>query len=107
MKKYSSQGKENLGDLSTAVIHDVRDSKALRQMGEVVLNHFYGEYADQPLSVIMTNLHITEDKVVREVSLASETIVGRMRESGFLEERVRALLTGFYSSESTTKILEG
>lgn len=104
-KKYSSQGKESLGDLSTAVIHDVRDSKALRQIGDVVLNHFYQEYGDQPLSVIMNNLLITEDKVVREVTLASETIVGRMHATGFLEKRVREILSGFYSSPEAGALL--
>lgn len=104
-KKYSSQGKENLGDLSKAVIHDVRDSKALRQIGDVILNHFYQEYGEQPLSVIMNNLLISEDKVVREVTLAAETIVGRMHASGFLEKRVREILSGFYSSPEASTLL--
>jgi hypothetical protein len=105
-KKYSSQGKESLGDLSTAVIHDVRDSKALRQMGDVVLDHFYSEYGQQKLGVIFNNLQITEDKVVREVTLAAEDIVGRMMETGYLEARVRALLEGFYAGDEAGKILD-
>lgn len=104
-KKYSSQGKESLGDISTAVIHDVRDSKALRQMGDMVLDHFYNEYGQQKLGVIFNNLLISEDKVVREVTLAAEDIVGRMMASGYLEGRVREVLQQFYASDEVSKIL--
>jgi uncharacterized membrane-anchored protein YjiN (DUF445 family) len=104
-KKYSSQGKESLGDISTAIIHDVRDSKALRHIGDVVLDHFYNEYGQQKLGVIFNNLLITEDKVVREVTLAAEDIVGRMLATGYLEGRLREVLEKFYASDEVSKIL--
>ena len=105
VKKYSGQGKEKPGDLVSAVVHDVRDAKAVRQIGEVILNHFYETYGDQPVEVLMLGLNITEEKVVRESTLAAQDIVGRMIDSGFLETRVRASLTKFYESESATSIL--
>lgn len=105
VKKYSTQGKEKPGDLIAAVMHDVRDSTALRQIGTVVIDHFYSTYGDQPLKTVMVNLHISEDKVVREVNLAAQDIVGRMVSTGFLEERLRAQLARFYSSEEVSGIL--
>jgi hypothetical protein len=105
IKKYSSQGKENIGDLTTAVVHDVRDSKAIRQIGRVILDHFYGTYGDQDLKVVMDNLYITEEKVVREISTAAVTIVGRMNDTGFLEKRVREHLSQFYGSPEVNAIL--
>jgi len=105
LKKYSSQGNEKIGDLVAAVAHDVRDSKAIRQMGTVVLDHFYDTYGDQPLKVVMDNLYISEEKVVREVSSAAVTIVERMNSTGFLEARVREHLSKFYASEQVNKIL--
>lgn len=105
IKKYSGQGKEKPGDLIAAVAHDVRDSKAVRQIGEVIINHFYETYGEQNLEVLMLGLNITEEKVVRESTLAAQDIVGRMIASGFLETRVRASLSKFYDSDAATSIL--
>jgi hypothetical protein len=105
IKKYSTQGKEKIGDLTAAVAHDVRDSKAIRQIGTVVLDHFYDTYGDQPMKVLMDNLYVSEEKVVREVSSAAVSIVERMNASGFLEARVREHLTKFYATDEVSKIL--
>lgn len=105
IKKYSAQGNEKIGDLAAAVAHDVRDSKAIRQIGTVVLDHFYDTYGQQPMKVLMDNLYISEEKVVREVSSAAITIVGRMNETGFLEARVREHLAKFYATDEVNKIL--
>ena len=104
-KKYTSSGKDTTSDLIAAVALEVRNAKAFKQISDVIFDHFYNTYGNQPLKVIFDNLHITEEKVIRESVAAAEDIVGRLHSTGFLEARVREHLSGFYSSTEVENIL--
>ncbi len=104
-KKYSSSGKDTNSDLVSAVALEVKNAKAFRHITGFALNHFYETYGNQPIKVLFDGLLITEDKVVRESINIAEDILNQMNKTGFLEERVREHLKGFYEIEEVQSIL--
>lgn len=104
-KKYTSSGKDSTSDLVAAVAMEMKNSSAINHINEVILNHFYTTYGNQPIQVLMEGLNITEEKIVRESINIAEDILGRMNATGFLEERIREQLQPFYESKEVQSIL--
>lgn len=104
-KNITTSGKDTTSDLVAAVAMEVKNSSAFNHINEVILNHFYTTYGNQPIQVLMDGLSITEEKVVRESINIAEDILGRMNATGFLEQRIREQLQPFYESEQVQSIL--
>lgn len=104
-KKFTSSGKDSNSDLVAAVAMEVKNSSAFHHINEVILNHFYETYGNQPIQVLMEGLNITEEKVVRESINIAEDILGRMNATGFLEKRIREQVKLFYESKEVQSIL--
>jgi histone H3/H4 len=103
-KKYTSSGKDSTSDLVAAVAMEVKNSSAFNHINEVILNHFYTTYGNQPIHVLMEGLNITEEIVVRESINIAEDILGRMNSTGFLEQRIRQQLQPFYETKEVQAI---
>jgi histone H3/H4 len=103
-KKYTSSGKDSTSDLVAAVAMEVKNSSAFNHINEVILNHFYTTYGNQPIQVLMEELNITEEIVVRESINIAEDILGRMNSTGFLEQRIRQQLQPFYETKEVQAI---
>lgn len=98
-------GGESLEQISEEIVNDLKKSKAVKEIGELVIKHFYATYGHQPVGVLMNNLFVTEEKVVRESVRMAEPIIQQLISSGFLEERLYQHFKGFYESDEVTKIL--
>jgi hypothetical protein len=103
-KKYTSSGKDSTSDLVAAVAMEVKNSSAFNHINEVILNHFYTTYGNQPIHVLMEGLNITEEIVVRESINIAEDILGRMNSTVFLEQRIRQQLQPFYETKEVQAI---
>ena len=65
---------------------------------ELLVAGFFAAHGDKTVDELLTDLGITPDAVVRELTEAAPPILDRMRDSGYLEARIRSRLDAFYSA---------
>lgn len=70
-----------------------------------LVHAFFARYADTELSVIAADFGITEKIVAEELAHALGHGVDKALASGYLEQRIRVHLEGFYGSPEATRLL--
>lgn len=108
LKKMSSStsGGSSVSKLGVDIVNDLKKSQSVKDLGKLVIDHFYEVHGNQPVSLLMTNLVVTEEKVVRESLRAATPIIQTMIKTGYLEARLREHFQKFYESKEVAAILK-
>jgi hypothetical protein len=101
----SNSGGSSASQLGVEILNDLKKSQSVKDLGQLVIDHFYEVHGHQPVSVLMTNLVVTEEKVVRESLRVATPIIQSMIKTGYLESRLKEHFQKFYESKEVTAIL--
>ena len=86
---------------------DFRHTDYLKSCIDTGVGFFYKKYGDESLSTVISEMGVTEDMVVIELSNYLPDIARLLLDNGLAEPFVRRHLETFYFSESTLDILKG
>jgi hypothetical protein len=79
--------------------NEVVASKAFNQSVDFVLDHFYKANGKKKVAEVLGDLTITEEKAALEAYHAALPWIAEMKQSGYLEARIRARMEKFYSAQ--------
>jgi len=79
--------------------NEVADSKAFSQSIDFVLDHFYQANGKKKVAIVLEDLTITSTKVADEAGKAALPWIYEMKKTGYLEQRIRDRLQGFYAAQ--------
>lgn len=77
-----------------------RKTEHFRHCCQVVVDGFFKKYGDQPLSVLLEEMGVTDAMILTEAEAFAPRIAELLHRNGYLEERLRARLESFYYSEA-------
>ena len=105
------QGMDSL-DLSEFVVlgyefwRDFRKTDYFKHCYETVVDYFFDKYGAVEFGVLLDDLNITPERIMKEAELFAPQVLETLIESGQLEGLVRRRLEGFYSSDAAIKCLD-
>ena len=70
-----------------------------------LVGHFFDKYGDDSLSSLIDDMGVTQDMVVVDLCELAGPVVALARDTGWLEQRIRAHLEPFYGSARVEEIL--
>lgn len=82
-------------------------SEPVGDLLDALVDGFFAEYGDHPLTTLLEELEIGRDDLVTDVTAFVGTTAGALRDAGALEELVRRRLEPFFASPAVTALLEG
>ena len=74
---------------------------------DALVDGFFTEYGDHPLTTLLEELEISRDDLVADVTSFVGTTAGALHEAGVLEDVVRQRLAPFFESAEVAALLEG
>jgi hypothetical protein len=114
-KHIDEESMEELSDMILGQIHRANEAHTeqtpqilntyIHTMYESGLKAFYKEYANKKLNVLMKDIGIDAEVINQALNPLLSSLIENLKETGYLEERLRARLTDFYTSEATQKLL--
>ncbi len=70
-----------------------------------VVDAFYAEYGDEPVTVLLEDVGVNELMIEKEFESFAPRILAQLRQNGYLEQRLRRRLEGFYGSDQVATLL--
>lgn len=93
-------------DIINTLWNHLRQTPYARQLTTELVHAWYEQWGDRPAMAVLTDLGYTPERLTEELRQILTPYIEAMRETGFLELRVRAYLEPFYTSDSVTSVLE-
>lgn len=94
-----------LVDLVRAAVAEASATEPAAELVDSLVDAFFGVYGASPLGDLLDGLAISRDDLVADATALATTAVDAARESGRLEELVRARLEPFFTSPEVAAIL--
>jgi hypothetical protein len=82
-----------------------RKTRYFREISHELVGHFFAKYEADSVLNLLDDIGVTEAMVVEELRGFLPTLLAHARETGFLEQRLRAHLERFYRSDAAAAIL--
>lgn len=79
-----------------------RKSDYFKMCYEATVDVFFDEYGELTLDALMEEFQITSDKIIKESTRFSPTLMKGLKKSGYLEAAIRRHLEGFYHSKAAS-----
>lgn len=72
---------------------------------QVVVDAFFKKYGDQPLSVLLKEMGVSNSMILTEAEIFAPRVAELLLRNGYLEERLRVRLESFYYSDAVQELL--
>lgn len=82
-----------------------RKTEYFEGCAEVVVNHLFAKYGDQPLATLLGDVGVTREVILAEVEAYVLPIMDVLREEGYVEALIRRRLEPFYRSAAARRLL--
>ena len=82
-----------------------RKSDYFRSCYEATVDIFFSEYGDSTLEELMEEFQVTPDKIAKEATRFTPTLIKGLKKSGYIEAAIRRHLEGFYTSKAAKDCL--
>jgi hypothetical protein len=102
---FSAQDLEDFVVLSYEFWLKFRRTPYFRAVTAEVVDQLFAKYGGETVTSLIEDMGVTESMVAHELRTFAAPLLEQARESGFLEERVRAVLEPFYRSASARAVL--
>lgn len=83
----------------------LRNTEYFRELVGAGIDVFFDSYGSHPVSVLLTELGLTRDDIVREVQRYAPAVVEALKRDGRLAELIRRRLEPFFHSDAVLEIL--
>lgn len=84
-----------------------RETSYFQEIYKNSVNYFFEKYGDRDLDLIIEDMGVTREIVIREVSNMISPGIEKALATGYAEQRIRARLEGFYCSDAATALING
>jgi hypothetical protein len=102
---FSAQDLEDFVVLSYEFWLKFRRTPYFRAVSAEVVDQLFETYGSETVSTLIEDMGVTESMVAHELRTFAAPLLEQASKSGFLEERVRAVLEPFYRSEAVRLVL--
>lgn len=93
-------------DIANTVWNHFRQTSYAKELTTELVHAWYEQWGDQPAMSLLKGLGYSPNRITIELKQVVVPYIDTMRESGFLELRIRAYLEPFYSSDFVADILD-
>ncbi|HJQ42379.1 MAG TPA: hypothetical protein VJ831_04800 [Jatrophihabitantaceae bacterium] len=88
-----------------AIVVAARNTEFTGELVDTCIDVFFAQYGDYDVARILSELGITRDHLVEDITTFAEPVIDAVRVDGVLEEFIRARLAPFFRSEKVAAIL--
>ena len=97
-KKIKFEDIDGSLDISEHVIKDLLKNDAVKEITDLVIDHFFDYCNEKTITVLLNENGITKEKVIKETEEFAIPLIEKANKDGFLLHRIEARLKKFYST---------
>ena len=101
----SAEDVQDYTQLSYQQFLSSRQSPYIKELVSTGVNSFFKAYGNKKLDTLCKDFSVNADSLEKEVMLFAPKILQVLRNTGYLEQRIRARLERFYRSDSAQELL--
>lgn len=106
LTKYVKDGNvDDAADIINTVWNHIRQTSYARELTNELVHAWFEQYGKRSGMQVLEDIGLSQERLAEELRQILVPYVDAMRDSGFLEPRVRAYLLPFYESEAVATIL--
>lgn len=96
---------EDASQIVNTIWHHARQTDYTRQLLNELVHAWFENYGERPAAALLQDLGLTPEGLAGEIAEVITPFADIMRQTGYLEERVRAHLQPFYGSDAVATLL--
>jgi hypothetical protein len=85
-------------DISELVIKDALQNEAVKEISDLVIDHFFEFCNEKTIAELLKENGITKAKVIKETEEFAIPVIEKAAKDGFLQQRIEASLSKFYAT---------
>ena len=97
-KKIKFEDIDGSLDICEHVIKDLLKNDAVKEITDLVIDHFFDYCNEKTITVLLNENGITKEKVIKETEEFAIPLIEKANKDGFLLHRIEARLKKFYST---------